>query len=81
MTANANRITSPPKLTPNFVRWKNIAPDIRPRPIKAPNKLVRGTKINMEAINSAIPVPILPQGSIPSIVNNSTDSGWAVNLK
>jgi hypothetical protein len=26
-------------------------------------------------------VPIRPQGSTPSFVNNITDSGWAVNLK
>ncbi len=66
---------------PNFVRWKKIAPDIIPSPIKAPNKVVRGIKIKIAAINSAMPVPILPQGSMPSVVNNDTDCGWAVNLK
>ena len=52
-----------------------------PAPIQAPNKVVRGIKIKTDATNSAIPVPILPPGSMPSRVNNSTDSGWAVNLK
>lgn len=41
--------------------------------MKAPNKVVRGIKSKMAAINSAIPVPILPQGSISSVVNNATD--------
>jgi len=47
----------------------------------APNNVVRGIINKMAAINSAIPVPIRPQGSIPNVVNNSTDSGRAVNLK
>ena len=41
----------------------------------APINVVLGIKINMAATNSPIPVPILPQGSIPSLVNNSTDWG------
>lgn len=81
ITAYMNKPASPPKLTPNFVRWKKIAPLIRPRPNKAPNKEVRGIQIKIEAINSATPVPIRPQGSMPNMVNNSTDSGFAVNLK
>ena len=79
--AYVNKTTSPPKLMPNFVRWKKIAPAIKPNPINAPNNVVLGIKISIDAISSATPVPILPQGSIPSMVNNSTDSGLAVNLK
>ncbi len=81
ITAYMNKTASPPKLTPNFVRWKKIAPAIKPNPIKAPNSVVRGIKISIDATSSATPVPILPHGSMPSIVNNSTDSGFAVNLK
>ncbi len=58
-----------------------MAPDIRPVPINAPIKVVRGIKSKKAVINSAMPVPILPQGSIPKAVNNSTDSGCTVNLK
>ena len=66
---------------PNFVRWKKIAPLINPRPVNAPGKVVRGIKIRMAAISSATPVPILPQGSMPSALKSCTDSGCAVNLK
>lgn len=58
-----------------------MAPAISPNPINAPGKVVRGIKIRIEAINSKTPVPIRPHGSIPSVVNNFTDSGCAVNLK
>lgn len=76
-----NKTASPPKLMPNLVRWKKIAPHINPNPIKAPNNVVRGIKINSDAASSAIPVPILPQGSISSVVKSCTDCGCAVNLK
>ncbi len=42
---------------------------------------VEGTSNKILAHNSKMPVPILPQGSTPSLVNNSTDSGCPVNLK
>ena len=35
-----------------------MAPDIRPTPITAPNKVVRGINNKMAVINSAMPVPI-----------------------
>ncbi len=47
----------------------------------APIKVVLGINMSTEAINSPMPVPIRPQGSMPSVVNNWTDSGCAVNLK
>ena len=81
ITAYVNKTASPPKLIPNLVRWKKMAPDIKPNPMMAPINVVRGININMEANNSPTPVPILPHGSMPSFVNNSTDSGCAVNLK
>ncbi|BFG71352.1 hypothetical protein KACHI17_22330 [Sediminibacterium sp. KACHI17] len=37
--------------------------------------------MNSAVINSAIPVAILPQGSIPISVKMKTDSSAAVNLK
>ena len=58
-----------------------MAPDMRPEPSNAPGKLVRGISIKTEAISSAIPVPILPQGSIPKMVKSFTESGCAENLK
>lgn len=58
-----------------------MAPLINPNPIMAPIKVVRGINMSIEAINSPTPVPIRPQGSMPSVVNNCTDSGCAVNLK
>jgi len=58
-----------------------MAPHISPKPMIAPIKVVLGIKIRMEAINSPAPVPKRPQGSIPSFVNNATDSGCDVNLK
>ena len=58
-----------------------MAPLINPNPIMAPIKVVLGINMSTEAINSPMPVPIRPQGSMPSLVNNWTDSGCAVNLK
>jgi len=54
---------------------------MRPKPSNAPSIVVRGIKSKTAVINSAMPVQILPHGSMPNFVNNSTDSGWAVNLK
>jgi hypothetical protein len=34
-----------------------------------------------EAINSATPIPILPNGSMPMVVKSNTLSGAAENLK
>ncbi len=48
---------------------------------RAPRTVVAGNRINTEAISSIIPVPILPQGSIWSVVKIYTDSGAALNLK
>jgi hypothetical protein len=36
-----------------------------PNPKSDPIKLVLGIKIKMDAINSIIPEPILPKGSMP----------------
>lgn len=51
-----------------------------PSPSKAPIELDPGTNKRIAAINSKTPVPILPQGSIPSFVKIKTDSGAPVNL-
>ena len=58
-----------------------MAPAIRPKPSKAPKPVVRGINIKMDATSSRLPMPILPQGSIPKIVNRCTDCGAAENLK
>jgi len=58
-----------------------MAPAIKPTPKNAPIKTVAGTSSKILVINSITPTPILPQGSTPGLVNNSTDSGAAVNLK
>lgn len=61
MIANVNKV--PPSLLtsiPNFVTCDKIAPAIVPNPKIAPNKVVLGIKIKIEAINSTIPEPILP---------------------
>lgn len=58
-----------------------MAPAINPDPNTAPIHVVRGMTSNTAANNSPMPVPILPRGSMPNKVNNSTDWGCAVNLK
>lgn len=58
-----------------------MAPAISPKPINAPINVVLGININIEATNSATPVPMRPRGSIPSVSNSFTDCGCAVNLK
>ena len=50
-------------------------------PKTAPNSVVLGINIKMEAINSIIPEAILPNGSAPNFVKINTDSSAAVNLK
>lgn len=72
---------SPFDSIPIIVRCASMAPDISPIPSNAPIKTVAGISNKILAHNSMIPVPILPQGSTPNFVNNSTDSGCAVNLK
>jgi hypothetical protein len=52
-----------------------------PMAITAPKAVVAGIRINIEATSSAIPVPILPQGSTPNVENIYTDSSAPVNLK
>ena len=41
-------------------KCEKIAPNIVPIPKSAPSKVVLGIKINIEAINSTTPDPILP---------------------
>jgi hypothetical protein len=43
--------------------------------------LLFGIRISIEAINSIMPDPILPTGSISNLENSVTLSGAAVNLK
>ena len=52
-----------------------------PNPKTAPSKVVLEIRIRTDAINSTIPEPILPKGSIPNVENIYTLSGAAVNLK
>jgi hypothetical protein len=61
--------------------WDKIAPAIMPVANRAPRTVVAGNRINTEAISSITPVPILPQGSIWSVVKIYTDSEAALNLK
>lgn len=69
-------------LIPKIVRWKYIAPSINPHPKRAQSRYrLPPKRRKKQAINSRIPIAILPFGSILSFVNNATDSGWAVNLK
>ena len=72
---------SPLDTTPITNKWEAIAPAIKPMPGKAPKKTVDGIINKAFTINSIIPVPILPQGSMPNFVNSSTDSGCGINLK
>ena len=72
---------SPCESIPITSRCDAMAPAIKPVPSNAPIKTVDGTSNKILAISSTMPVPILPQGSTPNFVNNSTDSGCAVNLK
>jgi hypothetical protein len=46
----------------------------------APNQAVRGITIKIPVISSAIPMPIRPTGSKPTLVKMATLSGAAVNL-
>ena len=58
-----------------------MAPLIKPAARSAPSHVVRGISSSDAAINSAIPVPILPHGSMPILEKIYTDSGDAENLK
>lgn len=51
---------------PKINKCETIAPNIVPIPIKAPSNVVRGMRINIEAINSITPEPIRPKGSAPN---------------
>lgn len=67
---------------PKIVRWKYIAPSINQHPKRAQSRYHLPPKSKKrQAINSRIPIAILPFGSIPSVVKRATDSGCAVNLK
>lgn len=60
-TANVNKVP-PSFLTsiPSANIWEKIAPIIVPKPKIAPIIVVRGIKINIDAINSNIQEPIVP---------------------
>ncbi len=66
---------------PRKSKCDNIAPVIVPRARIAPYNEVLGLKSNIPDINSTIPDPILPQGSIPKVEKMCTLTGAAVNLK
>lgn len=66
---------SPFDSIPSTMICDKIAPLIKPIPKNAPANTVEGINSNIPVINSIMPVPILPQGSTPSLVNISTDSG------
>ncbi len=57
-----------------------MAPDISPSPRKEPSQFQPGRNKRIEATSSKIPVPILPQGSTPSLEKIATDSEAPVNL-
>ena len=52
---------------PRVVRCENIAPLMTPIESTAPAHAVQGISKSMDAISSAIPLPILPSGSSPSV--------------
>lgn len=84
ITIIANRNKLPPSPCTSIPKNKicdNIAPAIMPNARIAPYNDVRGMKSKTPAINSMIPVPILPHGSIPKIEKIWTLTGAAVNLK
>lgn len=67
-TIIASMNNCPPSLSdfiPSMVRCDRMAPDIKPKPKKAPVKAVDGMSNSMPATSSIMPVPIRPQGSTP----------------
>lgn len=83
-TVTAYRNNWPPSFwtsIPRMAKCIPMAPAIKPNANPAPNQAVTVTKSKPDAISSITPVPIRPQGSIPTVVNMYTDSGDAENLK
>ncbi len=83
-TTTASMKSCPPSFwdsMPITNKWEPIAPHISSKLNRAPHKAVAGKMMSKPAISSLMPVPILPQGSTPSLVNSTTDSSCPVNLK
>ena len=57
-----------------------MAPVIRHMLSRAPYMDFDGMTNSIPAINSAMPVPMRPKGSVPKVEKICTDVGWAVNL-